>query len=62
MWLVKEIWFKTRIRESIFPMEKYNKNMKAKEEDEEEGKAGIIVPAVYTMQCIALVKCDNACL
>lgn len=43
-------------------MEKYNENMKTKEEDEEEGKAGIIVPAVYTIQCIALVKCDNACL
>lgn len=35
--------------------------MKAEEEEEEERKAGLISPDVYTVKCIILVKCDDAC-
>lgn len=34
--------------------------MKAKEEEEEKRKAGIISPVVYTVRCVILVKCDDA--
>lgn len=36
--------------------------MKAEEEEEEEGKAGLIAPIVFITQFIILVKNNDGCL